>query len=63
MKLWKKVLSKKDNNNDKWKELRDNLMDYMIEELKVSKEQAEEFFRLEYSLKKELGIIGNKDER
>ena len=63
MELWKKVLKNNDKGNEKWELLRKELKSYMKEGLGLNNEKIEEYFRVEYALKKELGIIGNKDER
>ena len=60
-KLWKKVMDKKTIDNN-WYILRQEMEDYMISELGLNTEQVNEFYRVEYALKKELGLVKTKDE-
>ena len=60
-KLWKRVMDKKTIDNN-WYILRQEMEDYMISELGLNIEQVNEFYRVEYALKKELGLVKTKDE-
>ena len=60
-KLWQRVMDKKTIDNN-WYILRQEMEDYMISELGLNTEQVNEFYRVEYALKKELGLVKTKDE-
>ena len=59
MSLWKKLLEEEE---DGWKKLKRELSGYMGEELGLTYSQIEEFFDLDYRLRKDLGLFGKKDE-
>ena len=60
-KLWQRVMDKKTIDNN-WYILRQEMEGYMISELGLNTEQVNEFYRVEYALKKELGLVKTKDE-
>ena len=60
-KLWQRVMDKKTIDNN-WYILRQEMEDYMTSELGLTIEQVNEFYRVEYALKKELGLVKTKDE-
>ena len=60
-KLWQRVMDKKTIDNN-WYILRQEMEDYMISELGLNTEQVNEFYRVEYALKKELGLIKSKED-
>ena len=59
MSLWKKILNEEE---DGWKKLKRELSEYMEEELGLTYSQVNEFFDLDYRLRKDLGLFGKKDE-
>ena len=60
--LWKKVVNEKTTTDNNWYILRQEMEDYMISELGLTTEQVNEFYRVEYALKKELGLVKTKED-
>ena len=61
-KLWKKVMDKKTKEDNNWYILRQEMEDYMVSQLGLTQEQVNEIYRVEFALKKELGLIKSKED-
>ena len=60
-KLWKRVMDKKTIDNN-WYILRQEMEDFLVSKFGLSIEEVNEIYRVEYALKKELGLVKTKDE-
>ena len=61
-KLWKKVLDKKNKEDNGWYVLRQEMEDFLVSEMNLTPEDVNEIYRVEFALKKELGLIKSKED-
>ena len=61
-KLWKKVLDKKTKEDNGWYILRQEMEDFLVTQFGLSIDQVNELYRVEFALKKELGLVKSKQE-
>ena len=61
-KLWKKVLDKKTKEDNGWYILRQEMEDFLVNAMNLTPEEVNEIYRVEFALKKELGLIKSKQE-
>ena len=61
-KLWKKVVNEKTTTDNNWYILRQEMEDFLVSEMGLTQEQVNEIYRVEFALKKELGLIKSKED-
>ena len=61
-KLWKKVMDKKTKTDNNWYILREEMEDFLVSAMGLTQEQVNEIYRVEFALKKELGLIKSKED-
>ena len=61
-KLWKKVMDKKTKEDNGWYILRQEMEDFLVNAMNLTPEEVNEIYRVEFALKKELGLIKSKEE-
>ena len=61
-KLWKKVISDREKTDNSWYVLRQEMEDFLVSEMNLTPEEVNEIYRVEFALKKELGLIKSKED-
>ena len=61
-KLWKKVMDKKTKEDNGWYILRQEMEDFLVNAMNLTPEEVNEIYRVEFALKKELGLVKSKEE-